>query len=454
MMTSPAEPALDDAAALAGELAAGRTSAVALASKTLDRIAATNADWRIFITIAPEAALADAEASDTRRRAGRALGPLDGIPIAIKDNIDVAGMRTTVGTAAYRSRRTTRDAAVIARLRDAGAVILGKLNLHEGALGATTDNPTYGRCENPRVPGSTPGGSSGGSGAAVAGGLVTIALGTDTMGSVRIPAAYCGIWGLKPTRGLVGTSGLAYLSWTLDTIGPLANSPEDLALAIRAMAGIDSDDPRSVAAPEGWDPTPAKMRLTGLVLGRPSVVDSVVCEPEVRAAYDALLARAVAEGAIIKDIAIDGWDTGKARRAGLLISEAEAGSLLGADLDTLGDGFSDGFRKFLDYGRKAPGERIAAAYWALDRLGLAARQALDGIDALILPTAPQRAFAHGTTAPADQADFTALANIAGLPAVAFPLPGQPKPNSAQLVGRAFEEGRLLGIAKALLEAAR
>ena len=454
MMTAPAQPAFASAATLAADLAAGRTSAVALTRQALARIAATHADWRVFITVAPETALAQAAASDARRAGGRALGPLDGIPIAVKDNIDVAGMPTTVGIAAYRDRRPARNAAVIARLRASGAVILGKLNLHEGALGATTDNPTYGRCENPRVPGSTPGGSSGGSGAAIAGDLVAIALGTDTMGSVRIPAAYCGTWGLKPTRGLVGTSGLAYLSWTLDTIGPLANTPEDLAMAIRAMAGPDLDDPRSVAAPADWDPTPSRATLEGLVLGRPGVVDSVACEPEVRAAYDALLARAKAKGAIIRDVAIEGWDTGKARRAGLLISEAEAGSLLGHDLDTLGDGFSDGFRRFLDYGRGAKGERIAAAYFALDRLGHAARQALVGVDALILPTAPQRAFAHGAAAPADQADFTALANIAGLPAVAFPLPGEDKPNSAQIVGRPFEEGKLLGIARALFEAAR
>lgn len=443
-------PAPRDATALAGDLAAGRTSAVALARAALDRIAATNGDWKIFITVAAESALAEAAASDARRAIGKALGPLDGIPIAIKDNIDVAGMPTTVGIAAYRDRLPARDAAVVARLRAAGAVILGKLNLHEGALGATTDNPAYGRCENPRVPGSTPGGSSGGSGAAVAGDLVTIALGTDTMGSVRIPAAYCGTWGLKPTKGLVGTSGLAYLSWTLDTIGPLANSAADLAIAIATMAGVDSDDPRSVDAPPNWNPAPVATDLAGLVLGRPSVVDAVACEPEVRAAYDALLARAEQAGAIIRDVAIKGWDTGKARRAGLLISEAEAGSLIGHDLDTLGGGFSDGFRGFLNYGRKASGERIAAAYHALDRLGLAARQALDGVDALILPTAPQRAFAHGSPAPADQADFTALANIAGLPAVAFPLPGD-KPNSAQLVGTAFAEGRLLGIAQALSE---
>jgi aspartyl-tRNA(Asn)/glutamyl-tRNA(Gln) amidotransferase subunit A len=443
-------PAPRDATALAGELAAGRTSAMALARAALDRIAATNDDWNIFITVAAESALADAAASDARRAVGKSLGPLDGIPIAVKDNIDVAGMPTTVGIAAYRDRLPPRDAEVIARLRASGVVILGKLNLHEGALGATTDNPTYGRCENPRVPGSTPGGSSGGSGAAVAGDLVTIALGTDTMGSVRIPAAYCGTWGLKPTKGLVGTSGLAYLSWTLDTIGPLAHSPADLALAIAAMAGPDPHDPRSIDTPPNWNPAPVATSLSGLVLGRPSVVDAVPCEPEVRAAYDALLARAARAGATIRDVAIEGWDTGKARRAGLLISEAEAGSLIGHELDTLGDGFSDGFRSFLNYGRKASGERIATAYHALDALGLAARRALDGVDALILPTAPQRAFPHGSPAPADQADFTALANIAGLPAVAFPLPGD-KPNSAQVVGRPFEEGRLIGIARTLSE---
>lgn len=442
---------LPSATSLAAELAAGRTTSQALTRAALDRIEATNAGWHIFITVSPGTAMEEAAASDARRAEGRALGPLDGIPIGIKDNIDVAGMPTTAGIAAFRNRVPAQDAAVVARLRAAGVVILGKLNLHEGALGATTDNPTYGRCENPRVPGSTPGGSSGGSGAALAGELVTLTLGTDTMGSVRIPAAYCGNWGLKPTRGLVGNSGLTYLSWTLDTIGPLANSPDDLALAIAVMAGGDEADPRSVAKPQGWDPAPAEIDLRGLVLGRPDVVDTVDCEPEIRAAYDALLASAAARGAIIKPVAIDGWDTGRARRAGLLISEAEAGSLLGSDLDASANGFTDGFRKFLDYGRKAPGERIAAAYWALDRLGLAARQALEGVDALILPTAPQRAFPHGTPAPANQADFTAVANIAGVPAVAFPLPVEAgaKPVSAQLIGRAFEEGKLLGIASAL-----
>src|SRR5690606_4234471 len=133
----------------------------------------------------------------------------------------------------------------------------------------------------------------------------------------------------------VGTSGLAYLSWTLDTIGPLAHSPMDLAIAIATMAEPDPNDPRSIDTPPNWNPAPIATNLSGLVLGRPSVVDAVTCEPEVRAAYDALLARAERAGAIIHDVTIEGWDTGKARRAGLLISEAEAGSLIGHELDTL-----------------------------------------------------------------------------------------------------------------------
>ncbi len=432
-------------------MTAGQSLAATRAA--LQRIAATNDDWHVFITVDAEGALKAAADSDARRAEGAVLSPLDGMPIAIKDNIDVAGLPTTVGTDAHRGAVAQRDAAVIARLRAAGAVILGKLNMHEGALGATTDNRFYGRCENPRAPGHTPGGSSGGSGAAVAGGLVPIALGTDTMGSVRIPAAYCGCWGLKPTQGLVGTSGLVYLSWTLDTIGPLAATPEDLADAIRIMAGPDRDDPRSVTAPAGWDPAPLPTDLRGIRLGRPRVVDAVATEDAVRAAYDALLERARAAGAEIVDLDIAGWDTGRARRAGLLVSEAEAGSLIGADLDARPEAFSESFRAMIDYGRKAPGERIAAAYHALGQLGLAARNALGGVDALILPTAPQRAFAHGAPAPVNQADFTALANIAGLPAVAFPLPGpaDEPPTSAQLVGRPFAEGALLGLARALSE---
>ncbi len=433
-------------AALLGDLSAGRTDAQALAQDSLGRIRREDAKIRSFIAIAGDAQ-DQARVSDERRASGRA-GPLEGIPVAVKDNLDVAGMPTTNG-ARPPGRKAERDAAAVARLRAAGAVIIGKLNMHEGALGATTDNPFHGRCENPLAPGLTPGGSSGGSAAAVAAGFVPLSLGTDTMGSVRIPAAYCGLWGLKPTRGLIPVTGLSHLSWTLDTVGPLATNASDLALMTAILAGPDDGDPDSLPLPLGWSATVPRPDLTQITLGLPDDTLLSACTPPVRAAFDALVIRARAAGVIFRTV--PAWDTGKLRRAGLLVCEAECGHLIGAALDATPEGFSDGFRSAIAYGRTAPGSRVAAAYRSLSLAARDARKAMAGLDALLLPTAPQQPFPHGTPAPANQADFTALANIAGLPAVAFPLATTGLPLSAQLIGPAFSEGRLIALAKALTE---
>jgi aspartyl-tRNA(Asn)/glutamyl-tRNA(Gln) amidotransferase subunit A len=439
------------AAGMAAALAAGQVRPTDLAAAALARATARNPHLHAFITLDAEGAQAQARAADDRRAAGRALGPLDGVPVAIKDNIAVAGLPWTDGTRAHAGRIAAQDAAVVARLRAAGAVILGTLNLHEGALGATTDNPFWGRCDNPLAAGHTPGGSSGGSAAAVAAGLVPVALGTDTMGSVRIPAAYCGIWGLKPTAGLIAMRGLSHLSWTLDSIGPLATTPEDLALVTGVLAGPDADSPDSRPAPEGWSPALPEVRLAGLRLGLPEAVAGVDCEGVVRAALDALIARARAAGVEVVPLPLPGWEPGAMRRAGLLVSEAEAAHLHGAAIAADPEGFSNGYRSLLDYGARAPALRLAGAYRQLALAGHAARRALDGVDAILMPTAPQRAFAHGAAVPANQADFTALANAAGLPAVAFPLPAPDAglPCSAQLLGPAYAEGRLLAVARAL-----
>lgn len=444
---------LPSAATLAADLAAGRTTSLALTRAALDRIEAANPSAHIFIAVTRATAVAEAEASDTRRSMGSALGALDGIPMAVKDNIDTAGNPTTAGIGAFRNRMAHTDASVVGRLRAAGCVLLGKLNMHEGALGATTDNAAFGRCANPRMPGYSPGGSSGGSGAAVAGGYVPLTLGTDTMGSVRIPAAYCGVWGLKPTRGLVGRTGLTFLSWTLDSIGPLALCAEDLALALRVMAGFDEPDPQSLSPPIGWDPAPSAIAPHRIRLGIPAAVDDVVMEPAVRSSFAQLVARARAARFQIVPLPLYGWSPSEARRAGLLVSEAECGSLIGKDIDAAHDGVTAQFRSLIAFGRKASGEKLAKAYWTLDQSLLAARRCVSVADAILMPTAPQRAFLHDAPAPATQADFTALANLAGLPAVAFPLPTpeSESPNSAQLVGRPFDEGRLLGIAKTLTE---
>jgi aspartyl-tRNA(Asn)/glutamyl-tRNA(Gln) amidotransferase subunit A len=313
--------------------------------------------------------------------------------------------------------------------------------MHEGALGATTDNPFWGRCDNPALPGHTPGGSSGGSAAAVAAGFVGWAVGTDTMGSVRIPAAYCGLWGLKPTPGAVPTEGLMPLSPTLDTIGPIARTPADLATAFAAMAGQD------MAAPP-----PA---LRGLRLGLPAEATEVDLDPAVDAAFTAFLARLRAAGVEVVPVAVAGWSPAADRRAGLLISEAEGAAVLAADLDADaaagGGGFSPAFRALLAYGRAAAPDRIAAARARLASLQAAAAAALQGVAALLLPTAPQRPFPHGAPVPANQADLTALANLARLPAVAFPIAAGDGgfPASAQVLGAPGSEARLVALAAAL-----
>lgn len=361
-------------------------------------------------------------------------------PVLVKDNIAVAGMPWTAGLAAYAGRIAETDAPCIAALRHAGATILGKLALHEGALGATTDFPRP--CFNPLRAGYTPGGSSGGSGAAVAAGYVRAAIGSDTMGSVRIPAAYCGVVGLKPTAGLIGRSGVTPLSATLDTVGVVAATPREALAALAAMVTPDEADPAWLPAPPGWDAVPDI--APRLALARP--------------AWDAPMEAAIADAAraALAGLSLDEapmllWRPGAARRAGLLLVEAEGAVVHAALLDDP-TAASAGFRSALAYGRDAGTPRLVRALEEIARARAAAWRALASADALVLPTTPQRAFPQGAPTPADQADFTALANLAGLPAIAFPVPAPDGglPGSLQLVGPPWSEGRLVAIAERLM----
>jgi aspartyl-tRNA(Asn)/glutamyl-tRNA(Gln) amidotransferase subunit A len=376
-----------------------------------------------------------------------AAGSLAGLTLAVKDNVDVEGMPTTAGFAAYAGRIAQRDAPVVARLRHAGVVILGKVAMHEGALGATTDVPRL--CHNPLRPGFTPGGSSGGSGAAVAAGFADLAIGTDTMGSVRIPAAYCGVVGLKPTAGLVSRQGVVPLSPALDHVGMLARTPHLAALGIEAMAGDDLGDPAARPAPEGWRAVPgAPPNPRGLRIGLPRSIRAATMEPAIRTAWDEAAARLRDLGGLVAEVDVLHWDPSATRRAGLLLIEAEAAALY-PDLLASPTGSTTAFRAALAYGRDAGTVRLARALFRLAEVRAGALRALDACDVLLLPTAPQRAFAHGTPTPTDQADFTSLANIAGLPAIAFPWPADDLPASVQLVGHAWDEARLVGLAEAL-----
>ena len=421
----------------------GKPSATGRLAEALDRIADRNDRLKIVTALVGGAERAPAPADGPP-------GPLDGLLLGIKDNIAVADMPWTAGLGAWRERKAESDATAVARLRSAGAVPLAMVNMDEGALGATTDNPHYGRTENPLAPGHTPGGSSGGSAAAIAAGFVDAALGSDTLGSVRIPAAYCGVLGLKPTRGLVPRGGLTHLSPTLDAIGPLAGDFATLASLIRTMAGTDGRDSHSIPAPPGWNPEPDGTEVGAIRIGLPKEINEVECEGAVLEGLET--ARAVLEGlgCPVSDVNLEGWSPGRDRRRGLLVAEAEGAVELADALAVPGPGaVSDNLRALLEYGASVPSDRLVGGYARIQGAAAAACRALAEVDVLIMPTAPQRAFPHDSEVPANQADFTSLASFHGGPALALPVPGPGLPTSVQLIGQHFSEPLLLRLGAAL-----
>jgi aspartyl-tRNA(Asn)/glutamyl-tRNA(Gln) amidotransferase subunit A len=233
-------------AALSREIRGRDLSPVEVVRALLERIEAADQILNAFITVAGEEALREAARAEEEIFAGAYRGPLHGVPVGLKDIFFTRGVRTTMGSAFFKDHVPDRDAAVVRRLREAGAIILGKTNTHEFAYGPTGDRSYFGPSRNPHDPARVTGGSSGGSGAAVAAGLVYGSLGSDTGGSVRIPAALCGVAGMKPTFGRVSRSGVFPLSWTLDHVGPLTRTVEDNALLLSVLAGYDPEDPYCV----------------------------------------------------------------------------------------------------------------------------------------------------------------------------------------------------------------
>ena len=316
-------------------------------------------------------------------------------------------------------------------------MFLGKLNLHEGALGATTDNAHHGRTQNPWRLGHTPGGSSGGSGAAVAARLAAATLGSDTMGSVRLPAAYCGTVGLKPTYGAGGQAGVHLLCPELDQVGPLARSVADVALMHAGMTGTAL--------------VPDAVSLEGLKVGLVDAFDEVEIDPEIAAAFEAALASMTAQGATVARLAMSDYQPTLARRAGLLISEADAWQLHHAAMARAPDAYSQEFTAMLCYGRDADPARVAGAREAVHDFGWRFRALLGEVDVVAAPTAPQTAFAFEAPVPVSQADLSALANFAGAPALSLPmgLSSQGLPMGLQLIAAPAAEARLLAVAAAV-----
>jgi Asp-tRNA(Asn)/Glu-tRNA(Gln) amidotransferase A subunit family amidase len=426
-------------------LDAGSISASALTQAYLNAIDAENPKLNAYIHVLHDSALKAAQQSDQRRAQHRTLGPLDGIPLAIKNNIDIAGVATTAGMATRRERIATEDAVVIARLRAAGAVILGTLNMHEAALGATTDNLHYGRCHNPWRHDYTAGGSSGGSAAAVAAGLCTAALGTDTMGSVRIPASYCGVAALKPASGCISLRGVVPVSKRLDSVGVIGRKVGDLLPLLDVLAGYDALDIASNA--EASDTTSRSGRTDPKKLRFGCVANLDVCEvgrdiaARFMAALDALNLNPTT-------VSFSDYDFGKVRRAGLLVCESEMLIAHFADWSDHRELFSGELKRLLTWAESKRAIDLARADLNVDQAVIKMRLVFERVDVLLTPTTPQTAFAFDAGVPANQADLTSVANLAGLCAVSVPmgtLAGLPI--GFQLLAPAGRERQLLALAE-------
>jgi Asp-tRNA(Asn)/Glu-tRNA(Gln) amidotransferase A subunit family amidase len=423
-----------DLTALSQALAAGATTSVALVDATLQAIETRRA-LNAYLHVDAAGARAAAEQSDARRAAGQCLGPLDGLTLAVKDNIDVALMPTTAGMATRRGRIASHDAFAVQRLRSAGMVVLGKLNMHEAALGATNDNPHFGRCENPLRVGFTPGGSSGGSAAAVAAGLCALALGTDTMGSVRVPAAYCGVVGFKPSFGAVSVRGSVACCYALDHVGALLRSQRDLMLVMPQFAGFDAAcvdareiTPRALA--------PQFVAATGLTLS-----------PTVATAYAAALTRLRARGHPVVEIDLSPYDFSRARRAGLLMAEADLLVEHAADWRSQPQHFSPELTRLLRWAEQRSAADLAAAQRVVSAAHLEVQRWWAQGDVMLMPTTPQTAFPFADAVPANQADLTSIANMAGLPALSLPLPAPlgELPAGLQVMGPVGADAALIAL---------
>ena len=265
-------------------------SPVELTQACLKRIEQLNPALNAFITLTGEEALATARAMEAEQAQGKWRGPLHGIPIALKDNIDTAGVRTTAASDVFKNRVPTEDAEVVRRLKAAGAVFLGKTNLHEFAYGGTSTISAFGPVHNPWGLDHISGGSSGGSASAIAADLCLGSLGTDTAGSIRMPSAYCGIVGLKPTYGRVSLRGVIPLSWSLDHCGPMCRTVEDCALMLNAIAGYDPVDPATVDTPVINYAEACGKETSGFRLGIPRAVFFDGLDPEVAGAIESAIA--------------------------------------------------------------------------------------------------------------------------------------------------------------------
>ena len=427
-------------------LRARELTAVRVTEECLRRIEADNLRLNAFITVMADDALRQAREADQELAAGNDRGPLHGVPISIKDLLDVRGVPTTAASRVREGHVAEHDAPCIAHLRQAGAVFIGKTNLHEFAFGTTSEDSAFGPVRNPHDPTRSPGGSSGGSAVSVATNMALATIGTDTGGSVRIPAAACGIVGLKPSFGEVSVDGVVPLSRTLDHVGPLAQSVTDACLVYHALMGDASAKP------------PAPMPIHGLRLAVPRTYFCDLLDEDVRARFEGALERLRAAGAHIDDIEIHhALDIAPVY---LHIVLGDAAAYHATALDTMPEKYTAPVRIRLEMGRYVMAEDYVRALAGRERLTREVDAALAQHDALILPTLPIPAPTIGanTVQIGGSAEpvrnlmlrLTQPFNVTGHPAMSMPC-GQTAdglPCAVQLVGRRLQTDALLRAALA------
>jgi aspartyl-tRNA(Asn)/glutamyl-tRNA(Gln) amidotransferase subunit A len=426
-------------------LAIGRVQPQALSDVYQNAIERLNPRLNAFVADFSASLIQEqALAADRRRRDG-VIGRLDGMPIAIKDNFDVAGVPTRAGMR-RRSVVPAGDAHIVARLRASGAVLLGKTNMDEGALGLTTNNPFHGATHNPHRLGYTAGGSSGGAAAAVASGMAVAAIGSDTLGSVRVPASYCGVYALKPTHGEISARGLVPAARRLDAVGLLARGVDDLTVLLQTLAGYDADDARSrrrrvAFSPPDWEPG-------NLRAGFLPDLAAVGVERDVIDVFEAALSKLTGELGERRTVDFSDWDFARTRRAGLLLMEAEMLNTFAEELADEAYPVSPGFRHMVDFAARKSAADYVAADRVLDDATLKMRRLFAQVDVLVMPTTSQGAFPLDGPVPDSQADLCSFASLAGCPAVSIPMGTLPNgmPIGMQLVGARGSDLRLLELA--------
>jgi aspartyl-tRNA(Asn)/glutamyl-tRNA(Gln) amidotransferase subunit A len=419
-------------------------SPVELTQGCLDRIKTHNSKLNAFITVTGEQALAEARTAEDEIRRGKWRGPLHGVPFALKDNIDTAGVLTTGGSELFKDRVPTEDAEVARRLKNAGAILLGKLNLVEFAYGGNPTVTHYGTVHNPWALDRSPGGSSSGPGAAVAADLCFGSLGTDTAGSIRMPASNCGVVGLKPTYGRASLRGVIPLSWTLDHIGPICKTVEDAALIMNVIAGYDPLDPTTSDAPVPDYVRALKTPTAKLRLGRPAGYFEGL-HPEVAKAVDAAIEVLRTLTATLSDVQLP------AAVNGAQLWGPEAYAYHAPWFTKTPEKYQPSVRRSLEQGAAVKGSDYAQARRQVDLLRREIRKVFANVDLLVTPTMVAPApLLEGAGNAGPGRNNNAPFDVFGLPAISVPcgFSSGSLPVGLQIVGAPFAERAVLALAHA------